>query len=156
MENNISEDIIIEKLDVSNIDELYDLLQELVNHHNNVSKYFKGEYPSKPLCEKINEIKEKVKNGISNIDTIRLNNEIVAFSIYYIENNIGTLEYLFTSEKNRNMGYGQILMNNIMTYFTEKDVKKIEVMVVYGNDGAKRFYNRYGFQIKSEILSLIR
>jgi len=156
MENNMSEDIIIEKLDVSNIDELYDLLQELVNHHNNVSKYFKGEYPSKPLCEKINEIKEKVKNGISNIDTIRLNNEIVAFSIYYIENNIGTLEYLFTSEKNRNMGYGQILMNNIMTYFTEKDVKKIEVMVVYGNDGAKRFYNRYGFQIKSEILSLIR
>ena len=154
MDNNIPENIIIEKLDESNIDELYDLLHELVHYHNNVSKYFKGEYPSKPLCEKIIEIKGKVKNGISNIDVIRINNEIVAFSIYYIENNIGTLEYLFTSEKNRNMGYGKILMNNVMAYFTEKDVKNIEIMVVYGNDGAKRFYNRYGFQTKSEILSL--
>jgi len=148
------ENIIIEKLNVSNIDDLYNLFQELVDHHNNVSKYFKGKFPSIPLDEKIAEIKEKVINGVSFIDIIRLNNKIVAFSIYFIENNIGTLEYLIVSGKNRNKGYGRILMDNVMAYFTENNVKRIEIRIVYGNDSAKRFYEHYGFQTQSEILTL--
>jgi len=150
------ENIVIEKLNASNIDELQNLFLELVDHHNSVSKHFNGKFPSKPLNEKIAEIKEKVINGVSIIDVIRLNNNIVAFSIYFVENNIGTLEYLIVSGKNRNKGYGRILMDNVMAYFTENNVKRIEIRIVYGNDIAKRFYEQYGFQTQFEILTLYR
>ena len=148
------ENITIEKLNSSNVDELYNLLQELAEHHNNVSKYFKGKFPSKPLDEKIAEIKEKVINNVSLVDVIRLDNNIIAFSIYFIDNNIGTLEYLIVSKKNRNKRYGRILMDNVIAYFTENNVKRIEIRIVYGNDIAKRFYEHYGFQTQSEILTL--
>jgi GNAT superfamily N-acetyltransferase len=148
------ENIIIEKLNTSNISDLNCLLLELAAHNNKVSKHFQGKYPSKPIVEIISDIKDKTKNGISNVDVIRLGNTIVAFSIYYMESNMGILEYLVTSSDNRNKGYGKLLMDNIMVYFKDKGVERIEIRVVYGNDDAKRFYHKYGFQTQSEILAL--
>jgi ribosomal protein S18 acetylase RimI-like enzyme len=146
--------IVIEKLCASKIEELNDLLLELVDHHNRVSKYFQGKFPSKPLNEKMAEIKDKVNNGTTLVDVIRLNKTIIAFAIYFVDNNTGILEYLVTSVKYRNKGYGKVLMDNIMAYFEKNEVKRIEIRVVYGNDNAKKFYERYGFQIQSEILAL--
>jgi ribosomal protein S18 acetylase RimI-like enzyme len=152
--NIFMENCIIERLNVSNIDELNCLLLELADHHNKVSKYFQGKYPYKPFIEFIAKLKDKAANGISKVDVIRLDKKIVAFAIYFVEDNMGILEYLVTSANSRNKGYGKELMDNIMAYFKEKNVERIEIRIVYGNDDAKRFYNRYGFQTQSEILAL--
>ena len=144
------ENEIIEKLNVSNIDELYDLLLELADHHNLVSKHFKGKYPSKPIAEIIAEIKDKVNNRTAQVDIIRMNKIIIALAIY----NVGNLEYLIISKNYRNKGYGQILMDNVMAYFTKKNVKRIEIRVVHENNVAMKFYKHYGFQTQSEIMAL--
>ena len=149
MENNN-----IESLNESNIDELYYLLLELIDYHNNISTYFKGKYPSKPLNDIIIEIKNKVQNGNSKVDGIRIDKKIIAFSIYFIENNVGILEYIVTSKKHRNKGYGKKLMENVMLYFKTANVKRIEIRMVYGNDNAIKFYSKFGFKIQSEILAI--
>jgi ribosomal protein S18 acetylase RimI-like enzyme len=100
---------------------------------------------------------QKIKEGKSKIYIIRDNNEVVGFTQCTIEpNDIGVIEYLFVLPHCRNNGYGKMLMEQAMEYFNNGKIKHIRVEVVYGNDGAKRFYQQYGFKLQSEVLSLIK
>ena len=143
---------IIEQLNSNNIGNIMHILNSLADHHNKSSKYFGGIFPTKPFEQIISEISEKVEKGFSVVDTIKINDQIIGFSQYTIEQDIGELEYLAILPEYRNKGYGKILMDKALKYFVTQPVKKINIRVVYGNDDAKRFYEKYGFRTLSEIM----
>ena len=147
----------IETLDCENVDILFDFINELATHHNNISSDFNGIYPKNPVKYTLQMMAQKIKEGISKIYIIRENNEVVGFTQCTVEqNDIGIIEYLFVSPHCRNNGYGKMLMERTMEHFENENVKDIHIEVVYGNDGAKRFYQQYGFKLQSEVLSLVK
>jgi len=150
-QNNVE----IEQLKHNEIENIIYVLKSLADHHNKIAKYFNGIYPQKTFEQTILEISQEVENGISIVDSIKINNKIIGFSQYKIEDNIGELKYLAILPEYRNKGYGKLLMDRIMKYFENKKIKRIDIRVVYGNDEAKRFYEKFGFKISSQIMSII-
>ena len=148
--------IVIEKLNHDNIGDIIYILNSLADHHNKTSKYFSGIYPTKSFEQIISEISQEVKNEISIVDCIKIDDQIIGFSQYTIEKNIGELKYLAILPEHRNKGYGKILMERVMKYFENQSIKRIDIKVIYGNDEAKVFYEKYGFKLSSQILSKIR
>jgi len=145
--------IVIEKLNHDNIGDIIYILNSLADHHNKTSKYFSGIYPTKSFEQIISEISQEVKNEISIVDCIKIDDQIIGFSQYTIEKNIGELKYLAILPEHRNKGYGKILMERVMKYFENQSIKRIDIKVIYGNDEAKVFYEKYGFKLSSQILS---
>jgi ribosomal protein S18 acetylase RimI-like enzyme len=147
--------IVIEQLNYNDIGNIIYVLSSLADHHNKTSKYFSGFYPLKPFDKTISEISQKVKDGYSTVDVIKKNSEIIAFSQYTIEQNLGKLEYLAVLPEYRNRGYGRILMEKVFQYFKTKNIERIELKVAYRNDDAKKFYEYFGFKLLSQNMTMI-
>jgi ribosomal protein S18 acetylase RimI-like enzyme len=152
MEND---NIIIENLNYAEIGNIMPLLLALADHHNKTSVYFGGFYPLKPFEKTIYEISQKVKDGYSTVDVVKENSQIIAFSQYTTEQNLGKLEFLAVLPEYRGRGYGGLLMDRIFKYFKTKEIERIELKVAYGNDDAKRFYEHYGFRLLSQNMTII-
>jgi len=151
-----NDNTIIESLNHTETGNILPLLEFLAEHHNKVSTNFSGMYPLKPLEQVICEISQAVKNGYSKVDVVKKNNHIIGFSQYTIENNAGELKFLVVLPEHKNQGYGKLLIERALKYFEEQQVKRIDIRVLYGNDDAKRFYEKYGFKVASQIMSLNR
>ena len=149
------ENILIEQLNYNDIGKIMHLLTALADHHNKTSLNFNGLYPLKPFEKIISEISQKVKDGYSKVDVIIENGRIIAFCQYTIEQNLGKLEYLAVLPEYRKRGYGRILMDRVLQYFKAKNIVRIELKVVYGNNNAKEFYEYYGFKLLSQNMTMI-
>jgi ribosomal protein S18 acetylase RimI-like enzyme len=150
------DDIVIEDLSHTETNSLMPLLKSLADHHNKTSINFKGIYPQKSFEELISEITENIKDGYSKINIARKNGGVIGFCQYSIDETVGIFNFLVILPEYRNLGYGSILMDKALEYFETQQVKKIEIKIVYGNDEAVRFYEKYGFKIKSQIMTLIK
>jgi ribosomal protein S18 acetylase RimI-like enzyme len=149
------DDIIIENLEYTEIGNIMHLLSALADHHNKISVYFSGFYPLKPFEKVISEISQKAKDGYSTVDAVKENGQIIAFSQYTIEQNLGKLEFLAVLPEYRGRGYGRLLMDKLLKYFKIKKIERIELKVAYGNDDTKRFYEHYGFRLLSQNMTII-
>jgi len=149
------DNIIIKNLNYTEIGKIMHLLIALADHHNKTSVNFIGFYPLKPFEKIISEISQKIKDGYSTVDIIQENGQIIAFSQYTIEQNLGILEYLVILPEYRNRGYGKLLMDRVLKYFKDKNIARVELKVAYGNDDAKRFYENYGFKLLSQNMTMI-
>jgi len=149
------DNIVIKKINYNDIGKIMHLLIALADHHNKTSKYFSGFYPLKPFDKIISEISQKVKNRNSTVDVIMKNSQIIAFSQYTIEQNLGKLEYLTVLPEYRNLGYGKKLMGRVLQYFKTKNIARIELKVAYGNNDAQKFYEYFGFKLLSQNMTMI-
>ena len=150
MENEINE------LSFTEIGGILPLLEFLAENDDKKSKYFGGigMYPTEPFEQTISEISKEVENGYSKIDVVKNNNRIIGFTQYAIKNSIGELKYLVMLPEYKNQGYGKLLIERAINYFKTKQIKRIDLGVVYRNDNAKIFYEKYGFKTSALIMSL--
>ena len=130
---------------------LYECLEYLGEHHNEVSVYFKGHYPTISSKDLIHEFAEELAEGHSFIAVIEEKEKIIAFCKISINKSEGSLDYLTVLKPYQKQGYGTALMDWALERFQQLDVKGIEVKTVYGND-AIDLYKQYGFREKSIIL----
>jgi len=145
----------IEKLNPAQVKSLADILRSLAEHHNQAAAFFSGLYPIKSVDDTLAGMAQKVEKGLSLIEVIRVGGEIIAFCQCTVEDQIGVLEYLAVLPGHRGKGYGKALMDRAMEHFASSHVKRIDVKVVFGNEGAERFYEGYGFRPRSKIMSVI-
>ena len=143
----------IRTIQQNEIASLKECLRELAKHHNAVSMNFKGHYPSKAAEEVLSNFIRQVEAGTSYIAVMEENNNVIGFCKCDVdlENRQGKLDYLVVLESHRGMGYGGVLMDWAMKLFEEKEVTKIEVKVVAGNE-AIHMYEKYGFRLNAHIL----
>ena len=81
------------------------------------------------------------------------NNTVIGFCKCDIDEKCkqGKLDYLMVLSPYRGNGYGGMLMDWAIGYFSGKGIEHIEVKVVAGNE-AIHLYEKYGFKINSHIL----
>lgn len=126
-------------------------LQSLAEYHNEVSTYFKGNYPSRPYEDTLKLFEEALVKKTSHIAVEEADNRIVGFCKIDMCDENGKLDYLVIQKEYRGKGYGKSLMDWAMQLFDRCGVHHIEVKVVDGNE-AIHLYEKYGFQINAHIL----
>ena len=85
------------------------------------------------------------KNDYSKEYVYILNNEILGFIIYeYIYDRI-ELDYIYVDKEKRGIGIANILMNQMIGFAKENNIKNITLEVNKNNFSAISLYKKYGF-----------
>ena len=132
---------------------LCECLEALAKHHNQVSEYFKGDYPQTPSEQKTIQFGKELEEGRTRIAVIENDDKVTGLCKINTDGNRGVLEYLVVLEQERGKGYGAAFMDWALNIFRELGIHEIDVKAVYGNE-AIRFYKKYGFRERSVILTL--
>lgn len=132
---------------------LYDCLEALAEHHNQVSAYFQGCYPRTPSEQKTVQFEKELEEGRSRIAVAEKDDQVIGFCKINTDGSPGVLEYLVVLDRERGKGYGAAFMEWALNTFRELGIDDIDVKVVYGNETI-RFYEKYGFKERSVILTL--
>ena len=144
--------MIMELLSPDSVHRLEDCILGLADHHNSIPSAFSGIYPFLPVDSILSAMADQVRDGRAVIEIISDDGKIAGFSKVSFDHTYGILDFLFVREEYRGRGYGKILMDRVMDLFRQRGVDLIDIKVVSGND-AERFYQRYGFQIRSVIMT---
>lgn len=144
---------IVEK-DIKEIDIIKSLWEKLNLIHLDKSVDFKSKYENFTFDKRKESIYKKAEKGIMKLYILFDNDEreYVGYCLSSIKENLGEIESIFIEEKYRKHGLGDKLMKNALKWFESKEIKNIEINVVYANDGALPFYERHGFHIGNYIL----
>ena len=131
----------------ADVDALLPCLEALSAHHNAVSTYFHGAFPSRPYAYTLESFRDALQKGQSRIAVIVIENTVAGFAKVDIDQaaDHGKLDYLIVLDAYRGMGYGKALMDWAMDIFADAEISTIEIKVIEGNDAAQ-FYERYGFR----------
>lgn len=124
---------------------LKSLYTELARHHNEVSAHFKGSFPAVPVEDQLDECAEDLSSGKANVAVIERDGETIAFCKVDIVGDRGYLDELAVLPGYRGQGLGSRLMDWAEGLFAEQGVRRVELLVVVGNEDARRFYERRGF-----------
>lgn len=148
-------EIIAEQITLEEIEILRKPLDKLHEYHNIKSKHFSGSYPRVTFEDRIETYRENIKSGEYRIELLTNSetNNIIGFCIAYSKKVSGKIEVLFVDEKYRRNELGTKLMNSAMGWFKEKHINEVELTVVYGNDEAVSFYEKFGFYSRSIIMT---
>ena len=136
-------------------DKLYECLEALAEHHNQVSVYFKGHYPQTPSEQKIRQFESELEEGRARIAVAENDGKVIGFCKINTDARPGVLEYLVVLDRERGKGYGAAFMDWALNTFQTFGINDIDVKVVYDNE-AIHFYEKYGFRARSVILTLNR
>ena len=144
---------LVEK-DFTEIGLIRPLWEQLNLVHLDKSVYFKSKYEKFTFDQRIESIYKKAQNGIIKLDMLLDNDtgNYVGYCISSIEDNLGEIESIYIQKKYRKFGLGGKLMRAAIDWFQGHKITNISIGVVYANDEALPFYNRYGFQIASYVL----
>ncbi len=131
----------IRKLELKDIEEVFELLNEL----------YKNKIEHSIFIEKYKEsLKDDKFYGIVAIE----DNKVVGVLISQIINrlvkkrNILFIDDLIVNEKYRNKGIGKLLIQVAINYATSKDCETVELTSYILNVNAHRFYENNGFEKK--------
>lgn len=133
------------------VQKLLPCLEALAAYHNKVSHNFKGYYPAFSHSVTLERFKRQLASKESIIAVIG-KQQVCGFCKVDITAGSGKIDFLFVFEKQRNKGYGKLLMDWAMQTLKEADCTRIEVKVVDGNE-VIHLYEKYGFKINAHILS---
>lgn len=135
-----------EMTDPAEVERLLPCLLALSAHHNAVSTYFNGAFPSRPYDTTLNAFASALRTGHSRIAVVEKDGKIAGFCKTDLqkEEDYGKLDYLIILDAYRGMGFGRMLMDWAMDVFAAAEIGTIETKVIEGND-AVRFYEKYGF-----------
>lgn len=150
-------DICIVEKDIKEIELMKPLWEQLNSIHYDKSIYFKSKYEKFTFDKRMESIYKKAQESIIKFDLLLDNDkeEYVGYCLSSIEESLGEIESIFIEKQYRKLGLGDKLMDSTLDWFESKGIKNIEINVVYANDEALPFYNRYGFNIGNYILKRI-
>lgn len=151
MDNNLK----IIKKDISAINELKSLWQELNKIHIEKSVNFKSKYENFEFDERFAPLLKDNQDTIFNLDVVYNIDEKVniGYCLSSITKDCGEIQSLFLLKEYRKMGLGDKLFNCALAFFREHNVNNINIKVVYNNDAALHFYKKHGFVISTYTLS---
>lgn len=147
---------LVEK-DITEIELIKPLWEKLNSIHLNKSVHFKSKYAKFTFDRRMESIHKKAENGVIRIDMLLDSDtgKYIGYCLSSIEDNLGEIESIFIESQYRKFNFGDKLMRSALSWFELNLVTNIEINVVYANDEALPFYERYGFHIGNYILKRI-
>ena len=144
---------IVEK-DISEIDLIKPLWEQLNTLHNDKSVFFKSEYENFTFENRLESIYKKAQEGIIKVDLLldKKTGNHIGYCLSSIRDNLGEIESIFIEKEYRKLKLGDKLMKNTLDWFKSYSIKNIQINVAYANDEALPFYERYGFRVRGYIL----
>ena len=142
-------------LNAHEISQLEACIKEMGSYHNNIAIFSPGIYPLAPFEKMLSDIAEQVSSGKSFAAALVQNNDISGFIKISIDSNLGSIDLLYVKEHVRGQGNGRKLVDWAISIFKEKNVRLIDLKILLGNDAAKRFYEKCGFKVRSEVMSML-
>jgi len=144
---------LVEK-DIKEIEIIKPLWEKLNLLHLDKAIYFKNKYKKFTFDKRMEAIYKKAQDGIVKLDMILDSDSgnYVGYCLTSIEDTLGEIESIYIEKEYRNFGLGGTLMNSALKWFELNEIKNIEINVVYANEEALPFYERYGFYIGNYIL----
>jgi len=144
---------IVEK-DITEIELMKPLWEQLNSMHYDKSVYFKKKYEKFTFEKRMESINEKAQKGILKLDMLldRDNGNYIGYCLSSIEDNLGEIESIYIENQYRKFRLGDKLMKNALAWFEANSITNIQINVVYANDEALPFYERYGFHVGNYIL----
>ncbi|MBW9159440.1 MULTISPECIES: GNAT family N-acetyltransferase [Clostridium] len=144
---------IVEK-DITEIELIKPLWEQLNSIHHAKSIYFKSKYKNHTFDKRMESIYKKAQKGIMKLDILLDNGtgNYIGYCLSSIEDNLGEIESIYIENQYRKFRLGDKLMKNALTWFESNKITNIEINVVYANDEALPFYERYGFHVGNYIL----
>lgn len=145
---------IIEK-NIDEIELIKPLWEQLNLIHADKSVSFKKRFENYTFEKRMKSIIKKAQDGIIKLDILfdDEKNRYVGYCLSSIEGYSGEIESIFIEKEYRKFGFGGKLMESALKWFKEKNIKDIKINVVYNNNDALPFYERYGFKVGNYILS---
>ncbi len=133
---------------------LKDCMEGLAAYHNKVAASFAGAYPMMPTDAHLGHMAEHIRNKTALIlGLFSRDGTLSGFAMASHEGRFGEVDYLFIKKKLRGERYGKLLMQKLLAHLKKNGVDFVDVHVVLGNP-AKSFYEKFGFQLRSETLSV--
>ena len=141
------------QIDKNQMEIIKPLWEELNKIHLQESPYFKNHYESFTFSKRTEKFYTVPKENIR-IEIIKRDSCICGYCISTIIDEIGELDSIFISEKERGNGLGEILVKNTITWMKKRKCKKIQVSISYGHESVFSFYQKLGFYPKLTYLQI--
>jgi len=132
------------------------LWEELREHHSRVSDDFADSIRKRSFEDRESEFFSK-EHDTFRIELVQAEDETqpIGYCISSVSNSlIGEVESLYVKEAYRKQHIGDLLMKNALAWMDEQNVKSKRIGVMAGNDVLK-FYEKYGFKVRTYILQQI-
>ncbi|BCG60768.1 GNAT family N-acetyltransferase [Paenibacillus sp. URB8-2] len=131
------------------------LWERLRDHHASLSKYFSEHISRNTFEERSRDLFNKSKQGSLKIILAReaVTTELIGYCISSIsEMKQGEIDSIFILDDFRGMGIGNALMKRTLDWFETNGIHNICLSVLFGNEPALKFYEKYGFYPRTYLL----
>ena len=130
------------------------MMNDIINNAERIKEYFFDLFKDADTKKRIQKSKEKyinmykfISNGSANVFGAFSEEKIIGFIWFYkIKEDTFHINYFYVSEKNRNNGIGQKLLEKVYEEAKKQNIKNIELLVDINNIKAKEKYEKNGFQ----------
>jgi GNAT superfamily N-acetyltransferase len=129
---------------IESIDKIEPLWLQLNLHHSSISPFFKDDFKKFKFEDRKKTLIEKANKGNLKIFMFCTDNIPQGYCIASIEENEGEIDSIYINEKYRKMGIGSQLMSSAINWLKENGIVRIKVGVVFGNENAFSFYQKFG------------
>lgn len=133
--------------DYDQIDQVQHLWRELMQSNIRSSVYFAEYFRTFQFETRKELLAQKIAEGFA-VRIFLLNDDWhdgFCLISYHKIRSCAEIEMIFVRDELRRQGHGSCLMNAALETLHHENIKNISLNVTYGNDGAIRFYEKYGF-----------
>lgn len=143
--------------DLSSLALIQPLWEGLRDHHASLSRHFSEQLSSNTFDRRSRDLLDKSRQGQIKIilahDAAAAAKMLIGYCISSInEAKQGEIDSIFILDRYRGTGIGDTLMRRTLDWFQENEILDIGISVLFGNEQALKFYEKYGFYPRSYTL----
>ena len=136
------------------LDRIAPLWMQLRQHHADGSPQWRDTILVQAFENRKAELLAKATSAIQ-VWIAMHRSEDIGYCVSTIAGDKGEIDSLFVSSAHRSNGIGHAFMSRSMDWLGSQNVRSILIAVLSGNEGAQKFYERYGFAPRSVQMNLL-
>lgn len=145
--------ILIQPLQISDVNSLKPMIEELANFHNLLNEQFSTFYPTIDIDETIEQIRNGIENNTILVLIAHKGKNLFGFIEIAFFENMAKINRLFVNIHYRNHYIGKQLMNEAIRLIQTKSIDYIDLTVVKENQQAKNFYESFAFEERAILMT---